>query len=117
METTESKNKQKKYDSIPENKNSVFEKEFDKFVDKGTESLLAVIYIDGNNMGEKVKNVTLGKSDYTSGINALRNFSKQTNKDFVENPISAITEKLTELYNNAKDEKEQKKYLFRKIST
>lgn len=113
--TTESKNKQKKYDSIPENKNSVFEKEFDKFVDKGTESLLAVIYIDGNNMGEKVKNVTQGKSDYTSGINALRNFSKQTNKDFVENPIKAITEKLTELYNNAKDEKEQKKYLFRKI--
>jgi hypothetical protein len=84
-------------------------------VDKGTDSLLAIIYIDGNNMGQKVKNVTDGKNDYTAGINALRNFSKKTNVDFVENPIKAITQKLETLHSNASDEKEKKKYLFRKI--
>lgn len=113
--TSESRCKKKKYDSIKEEKYSVFEREFDRMVDKGTDSLLAIIYIDGNNMGQKVKNVTDGKNDYTAGINALRNFSKKTNVDFVENPIKAITQKLETLHSNASDEKEKKKYLFRKI--
>ena len=84
--------------------------------DKGNDSILAIIYIDGNNMGKKVKAATDGKTDYTSGINALRDFSKKTNKDFVENPIHAITERLYALYQeHAGDEKEQLKYLFRPI--
>lgn len=97
--TTESLRKQEAYDNKKEDDFEIIEKEFDKMVDKGTESLLAIIYIDGNNMGEKLKNKTNGKNGYAEGINALREFSKETNKDFVLNPIEAIKKTLTAEYN------------------
>ncbi len=114
--TTESKKKLDAYHRKEVTKSDLFQKSFDDMTDKGNESILAIIYIDGNNMGKKVKDATEGKTDYTSGINALRAFSQQTNRDFVENPIHAITAELQRLYEaNAGDEKEQLKYLFRPI--
>ena len=122
--TTESKKKSDAYEKLFLEKEDtkkirdikLFQKSFDDMTDKGNDSILAVIYIDGNNMGKKVKDATDGKTDYTSGINALRDFSQKTNKDFVENPIDAITERLYALYQeHAGDEKEQLKYLFRPI--
>lgn len=118
--TTESKKKLDAYHRLFQKKevtkSDLFQKSFDDMTDKGNDSILAIIYIDGNNMGKKVKAATDGKTDYTSGINALRDFSKKTNKDFVENPIHAITERLYALYQeHAGDEKEQLKYLFRPI--
>lgn len=113
--TTESLKKADKFNSICINE-SVIEKEFDKMVDKGNESLLAIIYIDGNNMGNKIKQITENKNDYSSGINALREFSKTTNNDFVAKPMQAITERLKQLYSQNKDNpKQQRKYLFRPI--
>lgn len=113
--TTESLKKSEKYNSIYIDE-SVIEKEFDKMVDKGNDSLLAIIYIDGNNMGNKIKQITENKNDYTSGINALREFSKTTNNDFVSKPIKAITERLKKLYSqNEGSPKKQQKYLFRPI--
>jgi CRISPR/Cas system-associated protein Cas10 (large subunit of type III CRISPR-Cas system) len=114
--TTESLKKSEKFNSVTRNEQPVIETEFDKMVDKGNDSLLAIIYIDGNNMGSKVKRITENKNDYTSGINALREFSKTTDNDFVRKPIAAITERLTELYEeNKADENERKKYLFRPV--
>lgn len=113
--STESLKKKEKYTSLPRPQEQILEYEFDNMVDKGNESLLAIIYIDGNNMGAKVKAATAGKTDYTSGINALREFSKQTDLDFVERPIKEIKDRLTSLYNNATDDKERRKYLFRKV--
>ncbi|MBR1555515.1 MAG: hypothetical protein IJ644_09010 [Oscillospiraceae bacterium] len=97
-------------------KSGSFQKMFDDMTDKGNDSILAIIYIDGNNMGSKVKKITENKTDYTSGINALREFSQKTNQDFVENPIQAITAELERLYQaNEGNKKEQIKYLFRPI--
>ena len=61
---------------------------------KGTESLLAVIYIDGNAMGKKVKSCTENITGYTECTAALRAFSMSTDKSFVERPIKAIRETL-----------------------
>ncbi len=118
--TTESEKKMKAYHILFKEKavtkSEMFKEMFDDMTDKGNDSILAIIYIDGNNMGSKVKAITEGKTEYTDGINALREFSQQTNRDFVENPIDAITERLYALYQeNQNDPKEQIKYLFRPI--
>ena len=63
---------------------------------KGIESLIAVIYVDGNAMGKKVKGCTEGKSGYTECVRALRELSENTNKTFVERPLSAIEKMLEE---------------------
>lgn len=113
--TAESLRKKKKYDSLPVSDRSVVETEFDKMVDKGNESLLAIIYIDGNSMGEKLRDMTRGADSYAAGINALRQFSKQTNKDFVVSPIKAIQEKLYEEYEQNIDSSNRNRFLFRPI--
>lgn len=117
--TSESIRKKRKYDEISEKLSSdrieIMENEFDKMTEKGTESLLAIIYIDGNNMGKKVKEATANASDYTSGINALRRFSEKTNHDFVEEPIRAIESRLGSLYDRAQDQKQKRHYLHRRI--
>lgn len=113
--TTESHKKKKKYESMEHDESEIIETTLDEMIDKGNDSLLAVIYIDGNNMGEKVKKATENISDYSSGINALREFSVNTNSDFVEKPWKAIQARLTELYRNAANSDEQKHYLCRKV--
>lgn len=113
--TTESLKKLEKYDSQDKKKSIIVETEFDKMVSKkGEESLLAIIYIDGNNMGRKIKEITEDASDYSSGISALRKFSVQTNNDFVKTPVAAITEELQQKYENAEGA-DKKKYLFRPV--
>lgn len=115
--TMESKRKLKKYEDDKNNNGIIIETEFDKMVSgKGEESLLAIIYIDGNNMGDKIKKITEGAIDYSSGISALRSFSVNTNNDFVDKPIKAIKKELTRRYEAAADNNEEKnKYLFRPI--
>lgn len=128
MHTTESQRKLEKYEE-KRNTDSIIETEFDKIVDKGEESLLAIIYIDGNNMGKKVKDSTANVTTYTEGVNALRNLSKRTNEVFVEKPIKAVKELLKKKYEEAEEKekladnkaekdkynKEKKRYLFRPI--
>lgn len=115
--TAESIRKQNKYNEIKKNTKSdnreIHQNEFDEMTEKGNESLLAIIYIDGNNMGSKVKKVTEKVTDYTSGVNALRGFSEKTNHDFVENPIRAIEDKLTEL--SALEADKKNRYSYRKV--
>lgn len=79
------------------------EKKGEKFLDdisgkesKGTESLIAIIYVDGNAMGKKVKNCTKGKKSYSECTKALRELSENTNKTFVERPLTAIGKMLDE---------------------
>ncbi len=58
--------------------------------ERGKDSILAVIYIDGNDMGNKIAKCTEGKNDYAGCIQALRDFSLHTNEYFVDRPIEAI---------------------------
>ena len=67
--------------------------------EKGKESLLAIIYIDGNNMGAKLRDKIGDEHDYDKCINELRRFSEKTAHDFVEAPISAIEKMLLEKQN------------------
>lgn len=68
----------------------------DLVADKGRESLLAIIYIDGNNMGAKLMRALGEENDYDRCINNLRCFSEQTAHDFVEAPINAVENMLLE---------------------
>ncbi|WP_044975915.1 hypothetical protein [Ruminococcus sp. HUN007] len=93
-------------------------------LEKNTESLLAVIYIDGNAMGNKIKSLTHGINDYDTCVNKLRAFSQNTNKAFVDDPIKSIERLLEETRNKIdqkKDLTQEKKdklkdrYKYRKI--
>lgn len=56
-------------------------------LEKGTESQIAVIYIDGNNMGAKVQKAISGLSTYEDCIKALRAFSDEIQRVYVEKGI------------------------------
>lgn len=87
-------------------------------VGKGESSMLAVIYIDGNDMGNKIKACTEGKNDYPDCVNALREFSVNTEEYYVNRPIKAIEDSLRK--KNKADEdiikvSPQKAHKYRKI--
>ena len=56
------------------------------------EGMAAVIYIDGNSMGEKLKQCEA--DSYNEGVRKLRSFSFQVNSCFVTQPIAAIEREL-----------------------
>lgn len=90
----ESVHKLKKYNEVLKTDDVLRASE--KFLDdlitkKGTESLLAIIYIDGNNMGEKVKRLTAdGARDYTTCVTRFREFTQEINRVFLDEPIREI---------------------------
>ena len=67
----------------------------DLAADKGRESLLAIIYIDGNNMGAKLMQALGEETGYDKCVNALRRFSEKTDHDFVDAPIREVENMLT----------------------
>ena len=73
------------------------EKDLDKLVTrKGEESLLAVVYIDGNNMGAKVQNVLGTETSYDQCLKKLRETSEFIQKNYVEDRIKDIDQMLEE---------------------
>lgn len=73
------------------------EKDLDKLVTrKGEESLLAVVYIDGNNMGAKVQNVLGTETSYDQCVRKLRETSEFIQKNYVEDRIKDIDQMLEE---------------------
>lgn len=62
--------------------------EADEFFDKDGEGMFAVIYIDGNSMGNKL--ISCRSETYDDGVSKLREFSKQVNEYFVDAPIRRI---------------------------
>lgn len=60
----------------------------DKLVEeKGKNSKLAVVYIDGNNMGAQVQKLIGGNVPYDKAIPALREFSEKIQKIYVEDGV------------------------------
>lgn len=57
---------------------------------KGTESLLAVVYIDGNNMGAQVQKCIGENPSYESSVKALRKFSRAIQKYYIDDRIEDI---------------------------
>ena len=95
--TQESYAKYKKYSEIMKSDSKRYgEQILDELVEeKGTDSMLAVVYIDGNNMGAKVSEcLNQVNNDYESCIAKLRQFSSDIQKKYVDEPKVAIENKL-----------------------
>lgn len=92
------KEKIEKKDNGSENTNYLLD---DYVTEKGEESLLAVVYIDGNNMGEKIRkkldaSTSSGKVSWNEGTKALKDFSEEIQNVFVEDGFNALDSFLTE---------------------
>lgn len=108
--TTERACKLQKYEEVLKGNEEVYgEKVLDHIVhEKGEDSLLAVVFIDGNAMGAKVAECLKGKSpDYESSINELRGFSARIQKEYVDDRKEAIDAALQK--KNGVGEKESKR--------
>jgi len=102
--TEESKLKRKAYFDYFSQSDELGTENLDSLVEeKSVDSILAVIYIDGNDMGNKIKNCIEGKNDYAECVMALREFSLHTDEYFVTRPIAAI-EKYLRAKNDAESE-------------
>lgn len=100
--TKESLAKYKKYDEqIKNNANEIGETVLDNIVSqKGDDSLLAVVYIDGNNMGAKVRECCKEENTYEECVKQLREFSKDIQKKYIDDRKKDIDEYLSKKYGN-----------------
>ncbi len=96
----EGKAKRDKYDKVVKSGETEFdEKILDNMVyEKGTESLLAVIYADGNNMGAAVKKCIEDYKSYEDCVKAMRAFSDEIQKKFIDDRKKDIEEYLNKNY-------------------
>lgn len=56
-------------------------------LEKGVDSQVAVVYMDGNNMGAKVQEATKNCTSYVDCVSRLRKFSDDIQRTYVENGI------------------------------
>lgn len=108
----ESKKKYEKYSQIEKNGKEDRQIQGSRLLDelvtkRGEESLLAVIYIDGNNMGAQVekclnnlkKDDGTGNKSYEASAKALRNFSAEIQKHYITDRIRDVDALLSEKEN------------------
>lgn len=93
--STESYAKYKKYNDIKikDNKNGIVnsvEMLDDLIEEKGKDSHLAVIYIDGNGMGAKIEEINKKNTSYEDSINSLRRFSAEIEEQYITIPKTRI---------------------------
>ena len=104
--SAESREKYRKYEE--ESRNSAEENMMDKLVtQRDEESLLAVVYIDGNSMGAKVQECCKGKKSYDACVAALRNFSKHIQKEYIDDRLKEIDEFLEKRYQDKEGSEKQ----------
>ena len=75
--------------------------ELDEMTQKGTDSLLAVLHIDGNNMGSRVSREMSEDNEkplqnYSEAVTKIRGFSNEIQMNFVTRPLEEIGKWLTE---------------------
>ncbi|MBP3339322.1 MAG: hypothetical protein J6L69_07955 [Lachnospiraceae bacterium] len=112
--TRESYAKYKKYElEYKKNKDEFGEVFLDNLVkEKGVDSHLAIIYIDGNGMGAKVQDCIADKKDYESCVNSLREFSDSIQKDYVTDRKNDIEKYLEKKYEHEEDRKKSRFIVF-----
>lgn len=98
--TAESYAKYTKYrDEVRVRGDEIGEKVLDKIIKKkGEDSLLSVIYFDGNGMGAKVEARTGNLKSYEECVNELREFSKEIQETFITEPLKRIDQYLKDKY-------------------
>lgn len=84
----ETRLKKEAYQKKREAKGSSFERDeqiFDNLVtQKGVDSRLAVVHIDGNSMGVRIRQIVEGIGDYTEAVNKMREISFQIMNSYQE---------------------------------
>ena len=65
--------------------------------DKETDSLIAIIHVDGNNMGKKIKDYMENRDDYTDAVPKIRQLSVKIN-DCYKNALDDTIEKFETAY-------------------
>ena len=68
--------------------------------EKGNESLLAIIYIDGNGMGAKVQECLKDSTSYEDCIKKLRELSESIQKNYIDDRKKDIEQMLANKYKN-----------------
>lgn len=59
------------------------EKILDSFItEKGTDSTLGIVHIDGNNMGSRIRSLVQDKKQYADAVNTMRKISYQINMQY-----------------------------------
>lgn len=107
----ENYHKYEKYEKLQKEKTIFDEKVLDKMVTKkGRESLLAIIYIDGNNMRAKVKDCLKDVTNYEECICKLRVLSQSIQKNLVDDRKKAIDCALEEKYRD-QPEKQKRRFI------
>ena len=79
--------------------------------EKDTEGFLAIIYVDGNGMGELAKARIPESESFETGVNLQREFTRKIDDAFVDGPIKAIKDYLKERQEKFPD----KKFAMRRI--
>ena len=75
---------------------------------RGEESLLAVVHADGNNMGSKIMTLLGDKTDYDFCVTAMRRFTADTARAFVEFGLKAMEDCRKRLLDKYRDNKSYK---------
>ncbi len=85
----------------------------DMTTQKGNNSMLAVVHIDGNGMGNRIKGIMQDKTDYANAVKAMRSISSRLKYEF-QDCFKQMCEKIdTELAGKIKPDAAKK--LYRKI--
>lgn len=120
----ETENKKKDMSLFPEIKGIEYEypEEMDELCrEKGKDSYIAIIHIDGNGMGEQIKELLEKNEDYEEGVANLREKSKYISRLFNNTYAKVLTNLCEEKeaffdYSDKKDEVQRKgKFLLRPI--
>ena len=73
------------------------EKKMESYItEKEVDSTIAVVHIDGNNMGLRIRNLVEGITDYTKAVNVMRDISYR-----IDNSFKHAFEEMKEFFNNA----------------
>lgn len=83
-------------EKMEDEKQKKIERIFDNYITKkGTDSTLAVVHIDGNNMGLRIRSCLEGIGDYTKAVNTMRNISYHINDSY-----KRVFQQMQELFNS-----------------
>ena len=91
--TYEQKLKMDSYNSI---KDINLKANINEFVEKG-DSMIAIVHIDGNNMGQFFQNVTDKADSYDSAVQRIRIASKTVNKVFTESALRFVEDEIEKM--------------------
>ncbi len=72
----------------------------DMVLEKGKDSLLAIVHIDGNNMADAINSRMNNKTDYKDAVETIRKLSQQITNIFTEDAYDILPKALEDAFNS-----------------